>query len=213
MINAVLGPKVEIKPKETPDAASVRQQHKNENDILIAKQMIEQVNKQRAEEIASVENDTRRLEDNELISIFMEYFSPNKEFFSEPGSPKHTAYFNAINTAKVEMLNNSNLFLKATKREQAELLNMINNPVPVITNFMICGLIFSTGKYAVIPSSLLCVDFAESIPNCIAIYLLLTAQKLPVDNRQQAISVGDGINKQPFVAAMDSLSVCDPSWK
>jgi hypothetical protein len=68
------------------------------------------------------------------------------------------------------------------------------------------------GKYAVVPSRLLCVDFAAAIPNCIAVYLLLTAQKLPVDNRKQAISIGDGVNKQAFEEAMNTLKICDPKW-
>jgi len=74
-------------------------------------------------------------------------------------------------------------------------------------------LIFSVGKYAVVPSSLLCVDFADAVPNCIAVYLFYMAQRLPADNRKQAISVGDGVNKQAFEKAMETLRMCDPNWE
>ena len=137
----------------------------------------------------------------------------SKDFITDPDSPKFKAYFEVVNAATLEMLNNPKLYNQATKREQAELVTMCNNRVPGVTNSLICGLIFSVGKYAVVPSSLLCVDFAAAIPNCIAVYLLLTAQKLPANNRKQKISVGDGVDKQAFEKAMNTLSICDPNWK
>ena len=163
--------------------------------------------------IAEKESDANLLSDGELIAIFSEHFAPRTDFHGQMGSEKYKAYFGAINAAIPEMLNNPQLYYKATKRKQADLLAMCNNRITGITNSLLCGLIFSMGKYAVIQSSMICVDFAEAIPNCIAIYLLLTAQKLPPNNRKQVIDAGDGVNTQPLITAMDALSVCDPHWK
>ena len=110
------------------------------------------------------------------------------------------------------MLRNPDLFKKATKWDITRLVNMLNNPQPGITNMMLCGLIFRMGDYGVIRSAMYCVDFCERIPNCIALYLLLTAHKLPADQRKQMIDAGDNTNKTAFKAAMLSLRVLDPDW-
>lgn len=150
--------------------------------------------------------------EQELTEYFVEYFAANSDFFSQPGSEKSNAYFGAVNAARDEMLNNPDIFKMATKWEVSKLKEMIENPQPVLTNMYICGLIFRTGEYAVLPSRLLCVDFCDSIPHCIALYLLLTAQKLPDDKRKQIIDAGDRSDKTAFKNAMDSLRILDPAW-
>lgn len=164
-------------------------------------------------QLSNVENSFHRLTDNELLVIFAEYFAPNTDFYDPGNSDKYKAYFGVINGAIPEMLNNPQLFRQATKRDPAELLSMCNNRVPGLTNNLLCGLIFIMGKFAMVPSAILCVDFAEAIPNCIAIYLLLTAQKLPSENRTTMIDAGDGVDKNPLIKAMNTLSVCDLNWK
>ena len=202
------------KGKETrTDKSTAREQHKDNTTVELAKQMIELTQKQYDERVAAVEDSASYLNDSELLKIFAEYFSPSINFITDIGSPKYTAYFEVVNAATLEMINNPKLYHHATKREQAELVAMCNNRIPGITNRLICGLIFSMGKYAVVPSNMLCVDFADAIPNCIAVYLFYMAQKLPVDNREQVISVGDGVSKQAFEKAMKTLSVCDSNWK
>lgn len=148
----------------------------------------------------------------ELLQYFAEYFSPNTEFFSVPGGTKSNAYFHAVNAARDEMIQHPDLFEMATKWKPAQLVEMINNPIPVITNMLICGLIFRTGDYGVLKSSVICVDFCEKIPNCISLYLLLTARKLPEEQRRQIIDAGDGTDKAAFKAAMKSLEILDPNW-
>ena len=180
--------------------------------VHFASKMLAETQKRLDAQVAAVEEGAKYLSDSELQRIFYEYFAPNMEFYMHPGSPKYLAYFNAINTATVEMLENPGLYYKATKREWAELVKMNTNRIPGLTNQLICGLIFCMGKYAVVPSSMLSADFAKAIPNCIAVYLLLTAQKLPVGERKQRIDAGDGVNKKPLQSAMDALSVCDPNW-
>ena len=132
--------------------------------------------------------------EKELLQTFAEYFAPNTEFFSVPGSPKFTAYFKVVNTARDEMISNLDLFSAATKWTPQQLADLINNPKPGITNMLICGLIFSLGDYAVIKDALYCVDFCERIPNCISLYLLLIAQKQPNKSRKMIIDAGDGCN-------------------
>lgn len=153
------------------------------------------------------------ISDEALIGIFTKYFSPNKSFYSEPGSPKFTSYFNAINAAKLEMLNNPALYEDATGRSPAELAEMMNDPKPVITNMTICGLIFRMGEFAVTRSVLICVDFSELIPNCVALYLLLTAEREPEEKRKQLIDAGDGTDKRPLNTAIMGLQPLDPAWQ
>ena len=186
---------------------------KEKNNISTVKNIIAAAAQQHNNAAAAVENNTRRMTDEELLAIFAEYFAPNTHIYSQPSSPKSIAYFDAIIGAKSEMLNNPSLFSKATKREPSELVDMCNNPIPGITNSLICGLIFCMGKYSVIPSHILCADFAATIPHCIAVYLLVTAQKLPAENRKQTISTGDGVDEQPLNKALSALSVCDPHWR
>ena len=151
--------------------------------------------------------------EKELLQTFAEYFAPNTEFFSVPGSPKFTAYFKVVNTARDEMISNLDLFSAATKWTPQQLADLINNPKPGITNMLICGLIFSLGDYAVIKDALYCVDFCERIPNCIALYLLLIAQKQPNKSRKMIIDAGDGCNSNALSAALDTLKICDRSWQ
>ena len=148
-----------------------------------------------------------------LLQIFAEYFAPNTEFYSPPDSEKAIAYFNAVHKAQEEMFSHQTLFYESTKWSSEQLSELVNNPKPGITNMMICGLIFLLGQFAVIKDAVYCVDFSEKIPNCIALYLLLIAQKQPEDKRNQLIDAGDGAAKTLLSEAMDSLKVCDPLWK
>ena len=113
---------------------------------------------------------------------------------------------------KLEMLQDAKLFNMATKREAAEAIEHINNPQPMISNMIICGMIFRMGEYAVIEDAVYCVDFCEKTPNCSALYLLLTAHKKPEGQRRQVIDAGDRSNKTAFIEAMNSLKVLDPNW-
>lgn len=150
---------------------------------------------------------------NELMQIFSEYFAPNTEFYSVPGSAKSTAYFMVVNAARNEIVQNPSLFHAATKWTPAQLAEWVSNPIPGVTNSLICALIFTMGSYAVIRDVVYCVDFCEAIPNCIALFLLLTAQKLPSEKRKMLIDAGDGSNAKALIHAMNTLSVCDPSWR
>lgn len=162
----------------------------------------------------AAEKDARvAVKEKELIQCFSEYFAPNKEFFSTPGSENYKIYFSAINSARDEMINNPELFKMATKWDISRLIDMLNNPEPAITNMIVCGLIFHMGSYGVVKSYVYCVDFCENIPNCIALYLLLTARKLPPEKRTQIIDVGEGSDSTAFKTAMESLQVLDPSWR
>ena len=153
-----------------------------------------------------------QLTDELAMKIYAEYFALNLSFFMEPGSPKYTAYFNAINKARGELVSNAKLFSKATKREIDEIAKHFNDPQPMISNMIICGMIFRMGEYAVIKDAVYCVDFCERTPNCSALYLLLIAQKEPEDQRTQIIDAGDGSDTTKFREAMDSLKVLDPHW-
>ena len=151
--------------------------------------------------------------DEELFKLFAEYFAPNKSFYAAPGSPVSAAYFGAVKAAQQELLATPELFEEATGRDIADLREQIEHPKPGISSCLICGMIFCAGRCAVVQDMLYCVDFCNYIPNCIALYLLLLAQKQPADKRSQGLDLGDGADKAKMQAALDRLKICDPSWK
>ena len=187
-------------------------EEKTTNNNLEAVQKILQKQKQNYQEAANGMIRKEPVSDQELMQYFAEYFAPNIEFYSLPGSPKYQAYFNAINKAKQEMLNAPSLYNEATGRQTEGLLDMINNPVPGVSNMYVCGLIYCMGKYSVIKQAIFCVDFLQQLPNCIALYLLLIAQKEPEEKRTQLLDTGDGVDPTPLKAVIGSLHILDPSW-
>lgn len=153
-----------------------------------------------------------KVPDTMLVRIFADYFSPNRDFYSIPGSDKFNAYFNVVNAARDELFSQPELLMASTKWGSLDLIKLVKDPKPGITNAMICGLIFLMGHYAVIKDAVYCVDFSERIPNCVGLYMLLIAQKQPADRRMQIIDAGDGTDKKPLSDVMESLRVCDPQW-
>ena len=91
-------------------------------------------------------------------------------------------------------------------------MELVDNPVPGLTNIKICGLMFLMGRFAVIKDIVYCVDFIQMIPNCIALYLFLIAQKQPRERRTQLLDVGVGMDKRGLSDALNILKVCDPQW-
>jgi len=199
-----------FKKSESEKAAQTPQAASQPGAEAVSKILAQQ--KQSFESLAAGKSHEERVSEQTLMEIFATYFAPNKDFYSVPGSDKFKAYFNAINTARNEMFQEQQLFKEATKWSSQELVDLVNNPKPGITNMMICSLIFLMGQYSVIKQAVYCVDFSERIPNCVALYLLLIAQKQPEDKRTQIIDAGDGVNKKPLNDAMDALKVCDPNW-
>ena len=202
-----------FKKKENTNNTTEMKQDSQQNidAVMLAAKIVASANKSLDEQAA--EKDARpAVTEEELLKYYVEYFAPNKDFYSSPGTEKYQAYFSAVNAARDEMLQNPDLFKMATKWEISTLKQMLDNPKPAITNMIVCGLIFRMGDYGVLKSSVLCIDFCEKIPNCIALYLVLTAQKMPENQRKQVIDAGDGADKTAFKAAMRSLQVLDSKW-
>lgn len=164
------------------------------------------------EEKAAQKERSEPIPKEELLRTFATFFAPNTEFYSVPGSEKFQAYFQVVNDARDEMFAHPKLFYSATRWTPQMLAELVNNPKPGITNMMICGLIFSMGEYAVIPDRLVCVDFCETIPNCIALYLLLNMQKPSMKGKRMLLDVGDGADSSALVKAIETLKTCDPDW-
>lgn len=70
--------------------------------------------------------------------------------------------------------------------------------------------IWQFGSYGVVFSAVVCVDFAEKIPYCIAIFLLHTA--LTGRMKNQLIDAGDGTDTTQFVEAVNLIYDCCPEW-
>ena len=151
--------------------------------------------------------------DRELLQTFSTYFAPNKDFYSEPGSANFNAYFGVVNDARDEMIGSLKLFEQATRWRFNDLIDMLKNPEPGFTNMKVCGLIFKLGEFAVVKDAVWCVDFAQAIPNCIALYLLLTAHREPEDRRKQLIDAGEGTDTKALQKAVDALKILDPKWE
>ncbi|MBQ3330677.1 MAG: hypothetical protein IJG87_05815 [Ruminococcus sp.] len=169
--------------------------------------------KQRYQMLANGKSPGEPLSEEYLLGIFAKWFAPHKDFYSVPGSEKSSAYFHTLNAARDEMIADQALFHEATKWTADQLADLVNHPKPAITGMMICGLVFQLGNFAVIKDAVYCVDFSTRVPHCIALYLLLIAQELPESKRTMILDAGDGVNKRPLSEALDTISVCDPSWK
>lgn len=66
-------------------------------------------------ELAAEKDARPAVTEKELMQYFAEYFAPNKDFYSVPGSEKYNAYFGAVNAARDEMIKHPDLFKMATK--------------------------------------------------------------------------------------------------
>ena len=176
-----------------------------------AKTLLDQQNL-RFDHLSAAKERSAPVTDGDLIQCFVKYFAPNTGFYSDLGSAGSRAYFNAIVNAREEMLRNPELFQRAMGRKHTELLDIINNKPPM-GNTLICGFIYYMGSYATIQDRLLCVDFGDRIPNCIALYLLLTAEQAPSNQRRQLVDAGDRGDKQPLKQAVEALKGLDPAWE
>lgn len=194
-----------VKSKEQKKDGSV-----NEKSTANAADIIKSAEKSFAKKAAEKENPSLKKED--LLKIFSDYFAPNKDFYSIPGSKKFEAYFGAVNSATDEIFKDTALLKAATGWSPEQITELVNISNTTIKNAYICALIFLVGKYSVIKDAVYCVDFSTRVPNCIALYLLLIAQKQPPNKRKQILDAGDGCDKTALTAAMNSLKVCDPSW-
>jgi len=70
--------------------------------------------------------------------------------------------------------------------------------------------ILAVGAHGITPSMLLCIDFAELIPNCLALTLLYYAYTGEIEN--QLLDTGNGTDVRRFRAALESLKGCCPKW-
>lgn len=168
--------------------------------------------KERYEQLAN-EKEQHNLTKEDLMTIFAEQFAPNADFYSVPNSEKFVAYFDVINKATPELYKYPSLLVGATGFDTKELEQILYQPEGSTKNMELCALIYLMGKYSVIKDALYCVDFTERVPNCIAIYLLLIAQKMPKEKRVFILDAGDGCDSTALATAIDTLKVCDPSFE
>lgn len=70
--------------------------------------------------------------------------------------------------------------------------------------------ILAVGAHGITPSALLCIDFAEVIPNCLALTLLYYAFTGAIEN--QLLDTGAGTDATSLKAVLESLKGCCPKW-
>lgn len=71
--------------------------------------------------------------------------------------------------------------------------------------------ILAMGNYSIVPRTVLCVDFVEILPYCIAITLLYFAYTGQKEN--QILDTGDGADNAMLKIAVESLNSCYPKWR
>ena len=71
--------------------------------------------------------------------------------------------------------------------------------------------ILSMGNYGIVPRIILCVDFVELIPYCLAIALLYMAYTGEMEN--QVMDTGDGADNTMLKKALELLQPCCTKWK
>lgn len=71
--------------------------------------------------------------------------------------------------------------------------------------------VLSLGLYGIVIDHVVCVDFSEHIPNCIAIALLYLADSGKEKN--QVIDAGDGTDTKKLVNAIEGIYGCCKDWK
>ncbi len=72
------------------------------------------------------------------------------------------------------------------------------------------NLVLAMGNHGISVKSCICVDFAEIIPNCIAIMLLYSVWS--GQGKKQLIDAGDNTNVTKFAEALTRLQNCVPEW-
>lgn len=71
--------------------------------------------------------------------------------------------------------------------------------------------ILAMGNYSIVPRTVLCVDFVEILPYCIAITLLYFAYTGQKEN--QILDTGDGADNAMLKIAVESLKSCYSKWQ
>lgn len=72
------------------------------------------------------------------------------------------------------------------------------------------NLVLATGNHGISVQSCICIDFAEIIPNCIAIMLLYGVWS--GQSKKHLIDAGDQTNVTKFAEALTRLHCCVPEW-
>ena len=132
--------------------------------------------------------------------------SPHEKFFSEMWAKP--SFRSAFSYAKAEI--NSVIIKK-----QFGLKGQAGGELTVsewegLSDIQQLQYILALGNHGIVPSALLCIDFVEIIPYCLAItllYIAYTGQK-----ETQMLDTGDGSDITVFKSAVNLLSGCYAKW-
>ena len=142
----------------------------------------------------------------QLEEVFTRWIEPHLSFF--PPLNQEGILLDAAG----ELFEHIDLFTAATKWPEAVLDNVVDTSSREDFPVRMSALCYLLGQYAVFRHDIWFVDFSEQIPNCIAMYLLFTAQSLPRSQRVQQIDIGVGTDPKPLQSVLDRMRFTDPLW-
>lgn len=128
------------------------------------------------------------------------------EFFTE--MEKYPSFIQAYERAKNE-LGNAIKNGKFTLRHQNAPLS--HEQWCELAEMEKLNFVLAMGNYGISVKAVICVDFTEIIPNCIAIMLLYGAWSGQL--KKQMIDAGDGANVKDFAEALTRLYGCCADWE
>lgn len=146
-------------------------------------------------------------EDNKVAETDIVEDNPNKIFYN--ALKDNPAFVQAFEKSKLEvykLIEEKGFSFKDKSGDPFTVDKLKSLPEVTQINYVL-----SMGKYSIVPSVLLCIDFVEIMPYCIAIALLFLAYS--GDKKTQLLDTGDGANINEFKKALDLLTPCCETWE
>lgn len=146
-------------------------------------------------------------EDNKVAETDIVEDNPNKIFYN--ALKDNPAFVQAFEKSKLEvykLIEEKGFSFKDKSGDPFTVDKLKTLPEVTQINYVL-----SMGKYSIVPSVLLCIDFVEIMPYCIAIALLFLAYS--GDKKTQLLDTGDGADITEFKKALDLLTPCCETWE
>lgn len=143
-----------------------------------------------------------------LTDVYQQYFT------NLPFTPETLpAYAALLEAATAEADANRAVTIPATECDNATLDRLAAKATPEDMAQQLAAA-FKTGEFGlIIEDNVYSVDFIDRVPHCVALAILLLAQKLPAGIRQLVIELEPGTPLGTFGDALNQIQLCDPSLR
>jgi len=144
-----------------------------------------------------------------LKNVYNAYFTGLP--FTASGTPAGDAYVSLLQLAEAEFCTNRAIAAAALQCGDV-LLDRLQAKSTAQDAALLRACLFKTGEFGlIIEDNVYSVDFIDAVPYCVALAVLLTAQKLPAGSRQLVIELEQGTPLGRFGEALRLVGVCDGS--